>query len=254
MAHPSMIVEQAVRYFLHQWQCGLQPSLSFKTLSNGVICASSAVQSLPEFDQNNLKNGCHRSGKSSRSRRRKRRSQVSNVVDVLTSNDQDNQNNSTQTNLTSNDQTITSSPSSLTSDHLTNFIQSPLEASRCIETQTDEFLLTYSPEDKSLPFQIPINCIRYEDGCRNMISSYFNKYTAICQSCSHFLEEKLQSTPYSHFICPCCHEPNTGEPLSFCAECIGDLYQDGWIETGRGSWHLDRDKNEIVCISLEFHY
>ena len=259
MAHASMIVEQAVRYFLHQWHCGLQPSLSLKTLSNGVVYASSAVHSLPKFDQNNLNDSFHRSGHSSQSRRRhKRRNQASKIVEPSTSKTDDIQNNSFHTNSTSIDQTITTSPSSITSNS-TTFNQLSSEVVKSIETQTDYLDLSYRPETHcagtlSLPNQIPINCIRHEDGCDNMISSYFNKYTAICKSCSKFLAEKLKSTPYSHFLCPCCHEPNSGEPLSFCAECIGDLYQDGWIETGRGSWHLDRDKNEIVCISLDFHY
>ena len=33
---------------------------------------------------------------------------------------------------------------------------------------------------------------------------------------------------------------------------MDDLHQDGWIETGRGSWHLDRNNGNIVCISLDF--
>ena len=118
----------------------------------------------------------------------------------------------------------------------------PIETSS-VETQTEPY---YTPS------QTPIPCIRNEDGCRNVIYSYFNKYTAISVSCSRFLYDKLQATPYPHSLCLCYHNPSEGKPLSFCTECMDDLHQDGWIETGRGSWHLDRNNGNIVCISLDF--
>ena len=89
-------------------------------------------------------------------------------------------------------------------------------------------------------YQTPINCIRQEDGCENVILSYYNKYTAICNSCTEFLSKKLQSTPFPHSLCPCCHQPCNGAPLSLCSECLEDVYDGGWCETGWGSWHLDR--------------
>ena len=51
-------------------------------------------------------------------------------------------------------------------------------------------------------YQTPINCIRQEDGCENVIFSYYNKYTAIYDSCTEFLSKKLQSTPFPHSLCP----------------------------------------------------
>ena len=62
----------------------------------------------------------------------------------------------------------------------------------------------------------------------------------------------VQCNPFSHYICPCCHKPNEGIPLSLCSECYEDINQDGWVETGRGAWHLDRERGRIVCIYLDF--
>ena len=100
--------------------------------------------------------------------------------------------------------------------------------------------------------QTPIYCIRYENGCRNIIRSYYTKYTAICEPCTTYLKKKLKTTPYSHKICPCCHEVSNGPPLSLCQECLDDIKSDGWTESGFGAWHLDRNTGEILCISLDF--
>ena len=75
--------------------------------------------------------------------------------------------------------------------------------------------------------QVPVNCIRYENGCRNIIRSYYTEYTAICEPCSTFLKKKLKTTPYSHMICPCCHQATNGPPLSLCLECMQDIQSDG---------------------------
>lgn len=106
--------------------------------------------------------------------------------------------------------------------------------------------------------QIPINCIRHKDdgtvdGCQNVILSYFTRYTAICEDCSKSLEHKLRLTPFSHDLCPCCHEISEGPPLSLCQECLQDIETDGWTESGWGSWHMDKKIGKIVCISLDFH-
>ena len=101
-------------------------------------------------------------------------------------------------------------------------------------------------------FQAPISCIRQEDGCKNMIYSYYNKYTAICDSCAAFLEDKLKKTPFPHNLCPCCHQESDGPPLSLCAECHDDIMDGGWTKSGWSSWHLDVMKRKIVCISLDF--
>ena len=37
--------------------------------------------------------------------------------------------------------------------------------------------------------QVPVNCIRYEMGCRNIIRSYYTEYTAIYEPCSTFLKK-----------------------------------------------------------------
>ena len=52
----------------------------------------------------------------------------------------------------------------------------------------------------------PIVCIRSEDGCANKIDSYYNADTAVCTSCTKMLDSMQKSSPYSHSLCPCCHE------------------------------------------------
>ena len=121
------------------------------------------------------------------------------------------------------------------------------------ENENNENPSTAITEVQSLTLQEPINCIRHVDGCENIIHSYFNKYTAICDSCILLMDQKQKSSPYSQYICPCCHQPNSGVPYSLCAECLADTYEDGWVETGRGAWHLDRDRDRIVCIYLDFN-
>ena len=100
--------------------------------------------------------------------------------------------------------------------------------------------------------QVPVNCIRYENGIRNIIRSYYTEYTAICEPCSTFLKKKLKTTPYSHMICPYCHQATNGPPLSLCLECMQDIQSDGWTKSSFGAWHLDRNTGEVICISLDF--
>ena len=109
---------------------------------------------------------------------------------------------------------------------------------------------TTTPE----PPQIPINCIRHADGCPNLIHSYFNRYTAICDSCLVYMDQKLKSTPFSHQLCPCCHQQTDGIPLSLCSECLEDVYsEEGYAESRWGAWHLDKKSKKIVCIYLDFN-
>ena len=51
------------------------------------------------------------------------------------------------------------------------------------------------PLKQVVPGQIPINCIRKENGCSNIISVYHNRWTAICDSCEYFMNEKLKLSP-----------------------------------------------------------
>ena len=100
--------------------------------------------------------------------------------------------------------------------------------------------------------QNPINCIRHQDGCQDVLTFYYNEFTAICDSCSTFIEKKLKSTPFSHDICPCCHEPSNGIQLSLCSECLESIEDDGYAESSWGSWHLDRSRGQVICIGLDF--
>ena len=100
--------------------------------------------------------------------------------------------------------------------------------------------------------QPPISCIREEEGYQNVITTYFSKYTAICDNCKEELAVKFESSPFSPALCPCCHFPNGGQPFSFCQECVHGLEEDGYMESGWGSWHLDKNLGEIICIHLDF--
>ena len=101
-------------------------------------------------------------------------------------------------------------------------------------------------------FQTPINCILEEEGCQNVVTSYFNKYTAICSTCTIFMDEKLKASAFSPDICPCCHQPSSGAPLSLCLDCLNSIQDDGYLDSSWGSWHLDRISGRIICIYLDF--
>ena len=120
------------------------------------------------------------------------------------------------------------------------------------EPPDDPFTLPLLPIEQACSNQVPISCIRREEGCKNMIDTYYNEYTAICDPCSTFLAQKLTETPFSHNLCPCCHKHSSGPLLSLCAECHDDILQDGWTESQWGSWHMDKMKGKIVCIYLDF--
>ena len=109
-----------------------------------------------------------------------------------------------------------------------------------------------SSTSSTSPSQTPINCILQDEGCQSIVTSYYSKYTAICNSCKHLLAEKLKSTPFSHDLCPCCHKLSRGPPLSLCNECVEDIHTAGWTDSPWGSWHLDRFSGEIICIDLDF--
>ena len=100
--------------------------------------------------------------------------------------------------------------------------------------------------------QTPMNCILKDDGCPNFLTSYFNKYTAICPSCQDFLEKKLKSSPFSPDLCPCCHQNSDGLQYSLCSECLESIQDDGYADSSWGSWHLNRTSGKILCIGLDF--
>ena len=87
-----------------------------------------------------------------------------------------------------------------------------------------------------------------------MVMTYFNRYTAICDTCSALMSMKLRTSPYPHNLCPCCHQQLLDDPpLSLCADCMQDIVQDGYAESPWGSWHLDGSTGKIVCIALDFN-
>ena len=102
----------------------------------------------------------------------------------------------------------------------------------------------------------PIPCIRYEDGCQSLITDYYNiKYTAICEKCINFLNQKQLSSPFPPDLCPCCHQVHHGQglPFSLCTECETEIQADGYTDSPWGSWHVDRRNGKIVCIDLDFN-
>ena len=104
----------------------------------------------------------------------------------------------------------------------------------------------------SPPSQPPILCAREDAGCKNLVNRYYNIYTAICPTCKLYLQEMMKLSPFPPSACPCCHETSEGPAFSFCQECIEGLYQDGFMESGWGSWHLDKNIGEIICTHLDF--
>ena len=80
MAPEQYAVESAVRFFLHNWYCGLQPILKLETLSNGGVTIDMKVTIPAAVDQsenasraNQQQTKRRRSGKESRKRRQARR-------------------------------------------------------------------------------------------------------------------------------------------------------------------------------------
>ena len=90
MAHPTFVIDLAVRHFMQLWHTGHQPSLTFNTLRDGDIVVTSSITCSPavhqpkpeEKDMMHIK---HRSGRNSRRRRQKKRAQI-NRIDLTTPN------------------------------------------------------------------------------------------------------------------------------------------------------------------------
>ena len=259
MAHPISVAEQAMKLFVMQWFNGLKPSLYLSTKSDGSIVMTSEVASFsaPLQVPPNVSHSGRRSGHGARNRRRNSRAANSNNLEVNNSTNNCNstmeQNHSRAADIpqgssVANIPTVSSTPQKLQSEQLES-IDAPRDLMNISNfSHSSQPSFPCSPAN-ALSNQVPINCIRAENGCPNLITSYYNRYTAICATCENFLEEKLKSTPFSHSLCPCCHKP-TEVLLSLCSECLIDIEDDGWVETGWGSWHLDRKLGKIVCISL----
>ena len=126
-ANPSTIVEHAVHYFMHLWQCGLQPSLSLKTLPNGIVCASSSVYSNPQAVtfQNGKTNLKHRSGQRSRTRRKQKRNLSSPSVPVAVVTDSP-ETDTKSNHVNQNSDSLDFSPTELALNHETSINTSQL--------------------------------------------------------------------------------------------------------------------------------
>ena len=80
MAHPLYIVDQFVRHFFVQWQCGLKPMLNLETQTDGAISISYNVTVPVTMRKENMDDSGRprkRSGHLSRSKRKKKRRFVS---------------------------------------------------------------------------------------------------------------------------------------------------------------------------------
>ena len=109
-----------------------------------------------------------------------------------------------------------------------------------------------SQSSTSTPEQTPITFILRGDGCPNLLTTYFNKHTAMCPSCQASIKNKLLSSPFPPDLCPCCHQASNGLPYSLCSECLESIQEDGFADSSWGSWHLDRTTGQILCIGLDF--
>ena len=98
----------------------------------------------------------------------------------------------------------------------------------------------------------PVPCFRHEEGCTKIVEEYFDTYTAFCNECIIFMNEKQKTSPFSPNLCPCCHnEANSEENFSLCSDCLEYLLENGFVESDWGSWVLDRDSKKILCQQLE---
>ena len=90
MSCQYLVVDHAMEYFYYQWNCGAQPCLTLKTLSDGTIEVSTTVSSsitaenmfLHKRKLEDTPRNCSKSGQSSRARRRAARHQAA-KVDLL---------------------------------------------------------------------------------------------------------------------------------------------------------------------------
>ena len=236
MAHPYYVIESALQHYLTVWNCGLRPHLSVNTNENGTIAVNLTVTFMPVQHQNLISNpySSHRkrrrSGQAARRRRQQGRTIEANICNEIAVQDESADQNESDcvSNSEEENATVVTDPS----------------------TESEAF-----PCDQNAEFttsQVPINCIMYEEGCTNMISKYFNNYTAICEPCSAYMNMKLKATPFPHHLCPCCHEASEGPPLSLCKECLREIDVDGYAESQWGSFHLDRTSGKIACINLYY--
>ena len=104
--------------------------------------------------------------------------------------------------------------------------------------------------DTSLQHSVP--CCRAFYDCKNMVANYLDPHTALFPDCKLKLDAMMKASPFPSTLCPCCHDPSLGPPLSFCSNCSKYLVDDGDIESPWGSWSLERSTGEIICVHLDF--
>ena len=98
----------------------------------------------------------------------------------------------------------------------------------------------------------PLPCRNRIDGCKSIVSDYFDNLIVICSECITSLTNLQMTSPFSPQLCPACHQPSGGGKFSFCSLCIDWIQEDGFRESDWGAWALNRDSGEIICIQLDF--
>ena len=112
--------------------------------------------------------------------------------------------------------------------------------------------MKHKPDSVPQPIpKTPVNCVGQLDGCSASTSDYFSPESAISPSCNVKLEETLKSASHPPRQCPCCHEPNSGDPFSLRPSCEKEIQTDGMLDSPWGTWYLDRDKNKMICVRLD---
>ena len=119
------------------------------------------------------------------------------------------------------------------------------------ESLSSKGLKVHKKAKHKIALKPPISCVRQDYGCRNLVENYYDKYTAICSDCSKLLETHLKSSSFGQNLCPCCREESGGNAYSLCKECLEDVDSLGFVNSGWGAWHLNKDSGEIICIHLD---
>ena len=138
---------------------------------------------------------------------------------------------------------ITSTTSSKMSTHTTI---SRSQASLTTSTST-----TSSSSKQITSLKPPLPCRNRIDGCKSIVSDYFDNFVVICSDCITALINLQKTSPFSPQLCPACHQPSGSGNFSFCSLCVDWIHEDGFRDSDWGSWTLNRDSREIICIQLE---
>jgi hypothetical protein len=126
-------------------------------------------------------------------------------------------------------------------------VSTNLSSSVSTETTSSQAPLLENPASNP-----PLPCRNRSEGCTQVIQNYFDKFVVICEDCIASMKSLQKSSPFSSQLCPACHQPSENGKFSFCSLCKDWIHEDGFRDSDWGSWTLNRDSGEIICIQLEF--